>query len=87
MKKGHSIWNLKNFTKISEKDIKENLTPEQYQEYLENEKIDKLEEAKPYIKKIFFLLFNTFGQTLYRVLITELLIKNLMTSLRGKLNV
>ena len=39
--------------KISENDIKENLTPEQYQEYLENEKIDKLEEAKPYIKQDF----------------------------------
>ena len=39
--------------KISENDIKENLTPEQYQEYLENEKIDKLEEAKPIIKQDF----------------------------------
>ena len=39
--------------KISENDIKENLTPEQYEEYLENEKIDKLEEAKPYIKQDF----------------------------------
>ena len=50
--------------KISENDIKENLTPEQYQEYLENEKIDKLEEAKPISNKTFFLLFNTFGQIL-----------------------
>ena len=39
--------------KISEKDIKENLTDEQYAEYLENEKIEKLEQAKPHIKDDF----------------------------------
>ena len=32
--------------KISEKDIKENLTDEQYAEYLENEKIEKLEQSQ-----------------------------------------
>ena len=31
--------------KISEKDLKENLTPEQYDEYLENEKVEKLAKA------------------------------------------
>ena len=39
--------------KISEKDIKENLTEEQYTEYLKNEKIEKLGAAKPYIKQDF----------------------------------
>ena len=39
--------------KISEKDIEENLTDEQYSEYLDNQKIEKLEEAKPYIKQDF----------------------------------
>ena len=39
--------------KISEKDIEENLTDEQYAEYLDNQKIEKLEEAKPYIKQDF----------------------------------
>ena len=39
--------------KISEKDLKENLTPEQYDEYLENEKVEKLAKAKPYIKQDF----------------------------------
>ena len=39
--------------KISEKDIEENLTDEQYAEYLDNQKIEKLEEAKPHIKQDF----------------------------------
>ena len=41
--------------KISEKDLKENLTPEQYDEYLENEKVEKLAKAKPYIKQDFLV--------------------------------
>jgi hypothetical protein len=39
--------------KISEKDLKENLTPEQYDEYLENDKVEKLAEAKPFITQDF----------------------------------
>ena len=36
-----------------EKDLKENLTPEQYDEYLENDKVEKLAEAKPFITQDF----------------------------------
>ena len=39
--------------KISEKDLRENLTQEQYLEYLENEQIAKLQEAKPIIQDDF----------------------------------
>ena len=39
--------------KISEQDLKENLTPEQYDEYLENDKVEKLAEAKPFITQDF----------------------------------
>ena len=73
--------------KISEKDLKENLTEEQYEEFLENEKVEKLEEAKPFIKQDFLSFVSMFGQILFKVLIIKLLIKNLMTSHRGKLNV
>ena len=39
--------------KISEKDLQENLTREQYLEYIENEQVSRLQDAKPIIQDDF----------------------------------
>ena len=73
--------------KISEKDLKENLTPEQYEEYLENDKVEKLAEAKPFITQDFLSFVQYVWPDFIEGLIIKLLIKNLMTLHRVKLNV
>ena len=45
--------NEKILQKISEKDLQENLTKEQYLEYIENEQVSRLQEAKPIIQSDF----------------------------------
>ena len=47
--------------KISEKDLQENLTREQYLEYIENEQVSRLQDAKPIIQDD-FLSFVKFFQ-------------------------
>ena len=71
--------------KISEKDIKENLTEEQYTEYLKNEKIEKLGAAKPYIKQDFLSFVQYVWPEFIEGSHHKIINKNLMTSLRGKL--
>ena len=45
--------NEKILQKISEKDLQENLTREQYLEYIENEQVSRLQDAKPIIQDDF----------------------------------
>jgi hypothetical protein len=43
----------KNFIKISEDDLKKHLTEDEYSDYLENKKVEKLKEAEPEIQQDF----------------------------------
>ena len=73
--------------KISEKDLRENLTEEQYAEYLENEKVEKLEEAKPHIKQDFLSFVQYVWPDFIEGSHHKIINKKFMTSHRGKLNV
>jgi hypothetical protein len=43
----------KNFIKISEEDLKKHLSEDEYADYLDSKKVEKLEEATPEIKQDF----------------------------------
>ena len=44
----------KNFIKISEEDLKKHLSEDEYADYLDSKKVEKLEEATPEIKPRLF---------------------------------
>ena len=78
----------KNFIKISEEDLKKHLSEDEYADYLDSKKVEKLEEATPEIKQDFLsfvkYVWPEFIEGSHHKKIKK---KNLMISLAGKLNV